>query len=426
MAIATHAPGVARATISILPDDLLRSIYVVGKTGSGKSAFLERLLLGAVEEGFGACLIDPHGDLAQSVLGALPSREWHRVALLRPADTGNPVGLNLLTTTPGTSRALVASGLVEVFRKLWGPVLFGPRSEHLLRHAILALLETPGSTLLSLLRLLTDDGYRLRVVARVTDPVVRLFWLREFPALGKSFTAEVTSPVLNKLGALAAPAVRRLLGQAAPRLRLRDAMDAGRILVVDLSGIGRDAAELIGALVVTGLGITAHARSELVPEARRPFLIVADEFHTYTTGSFSTLLAEGRKFGLCAALAHQHAAQLDPAVRAAILGNVGTLVAFTQSADDAAVLARELVPDITADDLVRLARYQIALRLLRHGVPVRPVICKTLAPPIARPPPPTLLRISEERYGRSAAQVNREIADALGSGVGKRERRLLG
>ena len=413
--LATHESRSQRLVISIAPADLLRSMYIIGKTGTGKSALLLRVLLGAVEGDFGTCLIDPHGDLATQLLENLPPRHWNRVVYLHPDEHEPPVGLNLLDPAPGMSRSLVASGIVEVFRKLWGQTLFGPRSEHILRNAILALLSSPSPTLLGLLRLLVDERYRMRVVARVSDPVVRTFWLREFTMFDKRFATEVMAPVLNKLGALSAPAVRRVVGQVAPRLRLRDVLDEGRILVCDLSGIGRDAAQLLGALLVAGIGLAAQSRAGRPEAERRPFLLAADEFHAYTTLSFATLLAEGRKFGLCAALAHQHAAQLDPELRAAILGNAGTLVSFALSADDAELLAPEFEPEVKAEDLVRLRRYTIALRLLRNGEPMRSIECETISPPPRNGgPPATLLRISRERYGRNVEVVDREIGEALG------------
>jgi hypothetical protein len=413
--IATHDPSSPQATVGIRPADLLRSIYLVGKTGTGKSTFLENLLLRSVDAGFGAALIDPHGDLFSRVLENLPSRHWNKVVIVRPAATACPVGLNLLGAFASTSRALVASGVIEIFRTLWGPTLFGPRSEHVLRHAVLAILDTPAATMLGLLRFLIDADYRARALARVQDPVVRIFWAKEFPALGKSFSAEVLAPLLNKLGALASPVVRRLVGQAAPRLDLKTALDERRIILVDLSGIGKDAAQFIGALIVTGLDLAAHARAGSRQSERPPFLLVADEFATYTTRSFLSLLAEGRKFGLCAALAHQHAAQLDQETRAAILGNVGTLAAFSLSADDAKTIEGEFAPELVAADLVRLRRHHLALRLLRNGEPKRPMIVRTLPPvPVAGEPPDTLLRISSERYGRPASVVDREIREALG------------
>jgi hypothetical protein len=284
-----------------------------------------------------------------------------------------------------------------------------------LRNAVLAVLENPNPTLLGLLRFLIDAPYRARALSRITDPVVRIFWIKEFPSLGKQFASEVTAPVLNKLGALASPVVRRLVGQAAPRMDFRELMDESRILIVDLSGIGRDAAQFIGALIVTGLDLAAHARAGKPAAERSPFLVVADEFHTYMTRSFASLLSEGRKFGVCAALAHQHAAQLDPEVRAAILGNAGTLAAFTLSAEDAKTISPEFAPELSVEDLVRLRRHHLALRLLQNGEAKRPMIVRTLPPaPVADEKPKTLIRISSERYGRPAKLVDREIREALG------------
>lgn len=419
--IATHDPSSKRATVGILPADLLRSAYVVGKTGTGKSTFLENLLLRSVDAGFGAALVDPHGDLFARAIRNLPPRHWNHAAILRPADIGRAVGLNVLGARSSASRALVASGVIEVFKTLWADS-WGPRSEHVLRHAVLAVLEAPAPTLLTLLRFLTDEKYRGRALARVNDPVVRLFWAKEFPALGKQFAAEVSAPVLNKLGALASPVVRRLVGQAAPRLDLRKVMDGRGILLADLSGIGKDAAQFIGALIVTGLDLAAHARAGASASERPPFLLVADEFPSYMTRSFLSLLAEGRKFGLCAALAHQHAAQLDEETRAAILGNAGTLAAFSLSADDAKAIEPEFAPELSAAELVRFRRHHLALRLLRDGEPGRPMIVQTLPPrPTSSEAPRTLLRISSERYGRPAAAVDREIREALGAAASAQE-----
>jgi len=405
-----------KSAIALLEDEKERFIWISGRAGTGKSTFLENLLLRSVDAGFGAALIDPHGDLFWRILENLPSRYWNRVIILRPADNGRPVGINLLGALAWSSRALVASGVIEIFRTLWGPTLFGPRSEHVLRHAVLAILDMPAATLLGLLRFLVDADYRTRVLARVTDPVVRVFWAKEYPALGKQFAAEVSAPVLNKLGALASPVVRRIVGQAAPRLDFRQVMDHRRILVVDLSGIGRDAAQFIGAIIVTGLDLAAHARATVHSSERPPFLLVADEFQSYLTRSFLTLLAEGRKFGICAALAHQHAAQLDLETRAAILGNAGTLGAFSLSADDAKAMAPEFEPEVSVADLVRLRRHHFALRLLKNGEPQRPTIVRTLPPtPVSGEVPNTLLRISAERYGRPVKVVDREIRETLGA-----------
>lgn len=412
--IAIDDPAEPSQTISIKVQDLLRSMYVVGKTGTGKSALLLRLFLGAAHAGFGVALIDPHGDLAREALAQLPRRDWIRTAILRPADSDRPVGLNLLRPGRETPKALVASSVVEVFRTLWGTDLFGPRSEHLLRNALLLLLESAAPSLVGLVRVVTDADERRKLLVRSRDPLVRTFWLKEFPALGKSFAAEVTAPVLNKLGALSNPSVRRIVGQVAPRLDLRQAMDDGRIIVADLSGIGRDAARLLGALLVSGLEIAAHGRGDTPASERRPFLLIGDEFQTYTTLSFLHLLSEGRKFGLCAALAHQNAAQLSDEVRSAVLGNAGTLVAFALGAEDADLIVKEFSPEFDAYDLRRLRRHRIIMRLLVNGEPMYPIITRTFPPPPKTSVPHTLFRISAERWGRPAERVDREVREAMG------------
>jgi hypothetical protein len=413
--IATDDPLRPSSTVFIAPEDLLRSMYVVGKTGTGKSALLLRLFLGAAHAGFGLALIDPHGDLAGEALSHLPGRDWNRTVVFRPADASRPVGLNLLRPGREIPKSLVASSVVEVFRTLWGTDLFGPRSEHLLRNALLLLLESTAPSLIGLVRVITDADERRKLLVRSKDPLVRTFWLKEFPALGKGFAAEVTAPVLNKLGALSNPSVRRVVGQVSPRLDLRDAMDRGSIIVADLSGIGRDAARLLGALLVSGLEIAAHGRGDTPTAERRPFLLIGDEFQTYTTLSFLHLLSEGRKFGLCAALAHQHAAQLSDEVRSAVLGNAGTLVAFALGAEDADLIVKEFSPEFDAYDLRRLRRYRIIMRLLVGGESTYPMITKTFPPPPRVSTPRTLLRISAERYGRPADLVEREVSEAMGA-----------
>ncbi len=411
--IAATDEGHGTRTHALSLPDLLRSMWVVGKTGTGKSVLLERVALGAIRANWGCALIDPHGDLANRVLALLPRARWNDVVHFQPKDEAHSIGLNLLSE-PGVPKALLASGIVEVFRRTWGKTLFGPRSEHLLRNAVLALLELPGATLLMLERLLLDEAWRAKTVLRVTDPVVRGFWTREFAQLDRRFAAEVTAPVLNKLGALSAPAVRRAVGQSSPTLVLGRWLERGHLLIADLSGIGRDGAEMLGSLLVTGLSLAAQRRGRLPPEARSPCLLVADEFHAFASASFGDVLAESRKFGLGAVMAHQHLAQLDEGLLAAIRGNAGSIAAFRLGAADAREVSDELGGAIAPVILQGLPRHHVALRLLADGEPRQAAIGVTLPPPAAPPVPETLLRISRERYARPAATVDREISDALG------------
>jgi hypothetical protein len=416
-ATADHRRQRGRA-FGILPADLLRHVYVVGKTGMGKSALLERLFLAVVERGMGCALLDPHGDLAERVLDRIPSWRLNDVVWLDPADVRRPIGLNLLEHAHAGERPLVASSVLGTFKKVFHE-FWGPRLEHVFRMTLLALLDVPGTTLLGVLRMLVDEGYRSRIVARVRDPLVRHYWTREFPAYGASFAAEVVAPVQNKVGAvLSYPALRLMFGQSRSTLHPRRLMDEGRIVVANLAKgrLGEDASAFVGAVLATSFQLAAYARADVPESARRPFVLVMDEFASFVTQSFAELLAEARKYGLGLVMAHQYLAQLDDNLRAAVTGNAGTTIAFRVGADDAHALAPEFVPELTASDLGRLARHQIALRLSVDGVTSMPFTAETLAPVAGHEGHAgTICRISAERYGRARAEVERSIATMLGA-----------
>lgn len=400
----------------ILPADLLRSMYIVGKTGMGKSALLERLLLALIDAGMGCALLDPHGDLAVRVLDRIPSRRLNEVVVLDPTDLDQPLGLNLLDHSHPRERSLVASGVLGIFQKIFA-ASWGPRMEHVFRMTLLALLDVKDTTLLGVLRMLVEDNYRAHIVERVRDPLVRFYWLREFPSYGASFAAELVAPVQNKVAAmLATPALRLMLGQPRTTLRAREIMDEGRVLIANLSkgSLGEDASAFLGAVLTTSFQLAAYARADTPEGERRPFVLVIDEFASFATQSFAELLSEGRKFGLGLIMAHQYLAQLDDDLRAAVVGNAGTFVAFRLGADDAFAIEREFSPEFSATDLARLARHQIALRLSVHGVASVPFSAQTLPPvDLSEGHASTLKRISAERYGRSRATVEAMIATAF-------------
>lgn len=397
--------------------DLLRHVHVLGRTGVGKSAFLERLALGAAEKGMGLALIDPHGDLAARVLDRLPRERTNDLVLLEAWDGSRPIGWNPLAHDDPRDRPLIASGVVGMFRKVFA-ASWGPRLEHILRNAVLALLEVPGGTLQGVLRVLVDAPFRERVVARVEDPLVRFFWQREFAAYPPAFLAEAIAPVQNKVAAvLSSPHLRAILGQRRSTVTATEILGEGRILVADLAKgrIGDDASALLGAALVASFQHAAYARASLPPAARAPFVLIVDEFQNFVTESFCELLAEARKYGLALVVAHQHLSQLDPGLASALLGNCGTLVTFRVGAEDADVLAREFAPELGASDLVRLDRYQIALRLAVDGLTTRPFTATTL-PPTGEGSGRTALlrRLSAERYGRDRTTVDAEIVEDLG------------
>ncbi len=406
----------AGRVFGIRPPDLLRHMVVVGISGSGKSTLLERLLLQQAERGDGWALIDPHGDLTEHVLAAMPRHRTNDVVVIAPGDVTQPVGINPFDA-PGIPRWRTASAVVSVFRKCF-PDAWGPRSEHLLRNIVLALLEIPGTTFLSALRMLHDTRYRDHIVARVRDPVVRLFWTREFAALPPTFAAEVKSPLLNKLGAaLSSPALRNTLGQVHSRFDLRAAMDDGRIVLVDVAKgrLGEDASGLLGALVLAQIQLAAYARIDQEPASRRPFAIYVDEVGSFATPSFAQLAEEGRKFGVALVTAMQHTGQLDEPVRRALFTNAATRVLFRVGAEDARLLADDFGPQLSHDDLAGLAQHQIAVRLCIDGVTCPPFTARTLEPAQCDPARAALLRrASRERYGRPQADVEQSVLRQLG------------
>ena len=356
----------------------------------GKSTLLETLLVAQIEAGHGAGLIDPHGDLAERVLARIPKRRRGDLILLDPAALGTKQSLNLVGYRSPDERPLAAAAALSVLKKIFD-ASWGPRTEHVLRGAILALLDVPRSTLGDVLRLLSEERFRTIAMRHVRDPIVRNFWEREFASLPPAFRAEVIAPIQNKIGALLSnPIIRAYVDQPKAMLSFRRLMDQERVLIANFSKgrIGEDASGFLGALTLGALQTAAYSRASVVDAERKPFTLYVDEFPRFVTPSFAELLAESRKFGLGLVLANQHLGQLDAPLRAALLGNAATLVAFRLSADDAYALAPEFRPELGADDLSRLGRHEIALKLAVDGVTTTPFTATTIGGPAA-PPAPT-------------------------------------
>ncbi len=402
----------------ILPDDRRRHLAILGKTGMGKSTLLHQILASDIRAGRGVGLIDPHGDLAEAVLANVPRGRTNDVIVFDAGDTAFPLSFNILDCPNPADRPLVASGIVSAFKKLHRE-FWGPRLEHILRNAVLALLEVPGSTLVSLLRILSEPGFRRDIAGQIADPIVRQFWLKEFAGLPPKLQAEAVAPIQNKVGHfVSSPILRNMLGQPRNALALRDVLDQGRVLLVNLSKgrIGDDASALLGSFLVTGLQLAAMSRAD-VPEAkRRDFYLYVDEFQNFATESFASILSEARKYRLNLTLANQYLAQIDEATLHALFGNVGTLVSFQVGAKDAELLAEQFGGDLTEPDLLRLPRYQAYVRLLVDGMPSRPFSLRTLPPPEPLPEaarPAVVRRASRHRYARPVAEVERAIAESL-------------
>jgi hypothetical protein len=363
--------------------DRMAHMYMIGKTGTGKSTLLLNMMVSDMRMGNGIGLIDPHGDLAEEVLRFVPKERINDVIYFNPVDMDHPIAFNPLEKTEGTYDYLIASGLISVFKKIWYEY-WGPRLEHILRNSILTLLEWPGTTLLDIQRLLTNREFRRRAIERVRDPQLKEFWLYEFERYSPLVKSDAVSPILNKVGQfLASVPIRNIIGQRKSSFDLREILDQKKILIANLSKgrIGEDACQLLGALLITKIELSALSRTNIQEEKRNPFYLYIDEIHSFLTLSFADILSEARKYGLALVLAHQYIEQLDEKIRRAILGNVGTIISFRVGAQDARYLAQEFYPVFDESDLVSLPNYHIYLKLMIDGVTSKPFSAVTLLPP---------------------------------------------
>jgi len=360
--------------------DRLSHTYIIGKTGTGKSTLLEQMIMQDIEVGRGCCLIDPHGDLVERIAGKIPDYRKSDVIHLNVPEVHQVYGYNPLRYVREDKRSLAASGVLEVFKKMWGDS-WGVRMEHILRNTIMTLMEIPGSDLSDILKLLTNESFRKRIVPKIQNSQVRYFWEQEFAKWSYPFRQNAIAPIQNKVGAfLTDPNVRRILIEPEKDLSFRQIMDESKILLVNLSKgqIGEDAAGLLGGLLVTTIGLAAFSRQDMPEQQRLPFYLYMDEFQNFTTLSIANMASELRKFRCGLILAHQYLSQIDPDIRDAIIGNCGTLISFRLGAKDAAYIAKEFTPTFAAIDLIRLPNYQIDLRLMIDGMPSRPFSGRTI------------------------------------------------
>jgi TraM recognition site of TraD and TraG/Helicase HerA, central domain len=407
-----------RELVGILPDDRMRHVYIVGKTGMGKSTLLYNLILSDIAAGRGVGLIDPHGDLAESLLPALPKYCTNNVILFDAGDTSHPLAFNPLHCDDPARRPLVASGIISAFKKLFGDS-WGPRLEYFLRNAILALVEVRGTTLVSILRLLTETRYRQTIVSQLTDPIVRGFWEREFAVMHPKLQVEAIAPIQNKVGAfVSSPLLRNIIGQPENRLSLRHVMDNQQVLIVNLSKgrIGEDSSTLLGSLLVSSLQLAAMSRSDVPETERKQFHLYVDEFQNFATDAFATILSEARKYRLSLTLANQYLGQVEEQTAAAVFGNVGSLLCFQVGANDSETLAEQLGSGMTPQDLMTLPRYQAYARLLIDGQPSRPFSIQTLPPATTRideQRAEIIRRYSRQRYAHRSSTVDRVIRQRM-------------
>lgn len=357
-------------------------MYVIGKTGTGKTTMLKTMIRQDIEAGRGVAVFDPHGDMVEELVASIPKERQSDLLYFDVPDPNLTLGYNPLANVPRAKRGLAASGVLEVFKKLWADS-WGPRLEHLLRNALLALVEMPEATLEDVLRLLEERPYRRRVAERVANRRVRDVWLREFEGYPQRLRGEAIAPIQNKVGAfLADPTVRAILTDREDRLDLRRVMDERKILLVNLAKgkIGEDSAALLGALLVSGIEVAALSRADQPEEERRDFHVYLDEFQSFTTLSLASMLSELRKYRVSMVLSHQYLTQLDEPIRDAILGNAGTIVSFRVGLADAEILEKEFWPEFRRSDLVALPNYDIYLRLMIEGRVSRGFSASTISP----------------------------------------------
>lgn len=366
----------------IKTDDRRRHMYLIGKTGMGKSTVLENMIIDDIRAGRGVAVVDPHGDLAEKVIQFIPAHRIQDVIYFNPSDVNYPIAFNVVEQVDPQLRHLVASGLIGVFQKLWADS-WGPRLEYILRNSILAILDYPNSTLLGVTRMLSDKSFRKKVVEQIQDPVVKAFWTKEFAGYADKFAAEAVSPIQNKVGQfLSSSLIRNIVGQVKSSIDLRDVMDSGKILIMNLSKgrIGEDNSELLGAMIITKIQLAAMSRVNISENERRDFYLYVDEFQNFATDSFANILSEARKYRLNLIMGHQYVEQLSEKVKAAVFGNVGTLVVFRVGATDAEELVKEFTPTFTEEDLVNLPKYNFCLKLMIDGVASDPFSARGLPP----------------------------------------------
>jgi len=393
-------------------EDARRHIYVIGQTGTGKSTLLRNLILQHIYAGHGVALIDPHGDLADDVLDNFPPWRADDLVCFNPADAEFPVGFNPLANVPPAERPLVTAGLVSAFKSIWRDS-WGPRLEYILANTIAALLEAQNTSLLGVNRMLSEESYRAWVVRQIKDPFLKKFWTDEFANYDPRFMREAIAPIQNKLGQLLlSPLLRNVLGQVRSKVNLRFMMDNNRVLIANLAKgkLGTEPSNLLGALLVAQFQHATMTRADLPVDRRKDFYLLIDEFQNFTTDSFTSALAEARKYRLNLTLAHQYLEQLPRETLAAVFGNVGTIISFRVGHTDAQVLAGEFGQSFVAENFSDLDRFEMLTRTLDEGATREPFRGKAHPPYYARTMrAQKLLLRSREKYACRRAKIEAKL-----------------
>ncbi len=349
--------------------DRRRHLYTVGKSGSGKSKMLELLINADIQNGEGIAVIDPHGDLIDNIMRYIPAHRINDVVLLDPSDITFPIAFNPLEKVPEEQKMQVTIGFLQIFKKLFGSN-WSDRLEHVLRYTTLALLDSPNTTVLSILKMLTDKNYRQKIVSRIQDSVVKSFWVSEFAAWSEKFDADAITPLLNKVGQFVATnMIRNMIGQPVTKFDIREIMDKKKILLMKVSKglLGEENSSLIGAMFITKLYQAAMSRADTPEDQRTDFYLYVDEFQNFATDTFTEILSEARKYRLNLTIAHQYMGQLSETVRKTVFGNVGSMISFRVGAEDAAILAEEYNPVFKERDIINLGVREFYVKMSVSG-----------------------------------------------------------
>jgi len=394
-------------------NDRRRHLYTVGKSGSGKSKFLELLIKKDLDSGEGIAVLDPHGDLIDSVLRFIPEKRVKDVILFDPSDTGYPIAFNPLENVDDAYKMQVTIGFIDIFKKLFG-TNWSDRLEHVLRYTTLALLDSPNTSVLSILKMLTDKNYRQKIISRIKDSVVKNFWVSEFAAWSEKFDAEAITPLLNKVGQLVSTnMIRNIVGQSKSKFDIRDIMDNQKILLMKISKglLGEENASILGSMVITKMYQAAMQRADIREEKRKDFYFYIDEFQNFATDTFAEILSEARKYHLNLTLAHQYMGQLIQVVQKTVFGNVGSIINFRVGAEDAKILAEEYKPIFDERDIINLGIREFYIKMSVNGEIREAFSGRTLdVPKIENDYTKQIIDQSRKKYCTPKAQVEKILS----------------
>lgn len=411
--------------------DRSRHVYIIGKTGMGKSTVLENMAAQDIINGEGMCFLDPHGSAIDVLIDYIPPHRVKDVVYFAPFDTDFPMSFNVLEAVEPDRRHLIVAGLMASFKKIW-PDAFSARMEYILSNTLLALLEYPGATLLGVNRMLAEKDYRNDVIKHITDASVRAFWVDEYNKWDPRYAKEAGAAIQNKIGQFTSnPLIRNIVGQQKSSLDFRQIMDNKKILLVNLSKglIGESNGNLLGGMLITKLYLAAMSRADVGAgnlQKLPHFFFFVDEFQNFANESFADILSEARKYKLNLTVAHQYVEQMQEEVASAIFGNVGTMITFRIGATDAEVFEKQFAPTFTAEDIVNLGKFQIYLSLMIDGIGSRPFSARTL-PPIETPAQSMreqVIAFSREHYAQPRAMVETAI-NAWYEPINKPEKRNI-